>query len=507
MTSRRVRIASVVFAAALFAAACSDDNEPGAGSDAPGTGGQPTGSVPDGELDPFEIDRTSRFAQLDTFCEPATDEPAEAPEATDEGITEDSVSITHIRVTLEDLAAIGFAIPIGEPAHQIETFVGIINDRCGGIHGRRIDLHLVEAPPLAGEGEDPAALAQAACIEATEDNESVIAVSGTGWGGQGGAACVTDAHDTIYLTTYTISPQDLANAENRLYSTALSPADGLRYAASVLHEQGAFEGKTVGVVMADAPGEPEIVEAGLLDTLDELGVEVARVDVIGCAGGNVCSGGLIESVQGMVAAGVDVMFPLLNVISMPGYIQEMVTQGVQPGDVQFYNTDYNAQSGDLVSSKVLVFGGDEAGALYNNTVIISSARTGAFRLPDFEVADFTEMCNREYQEAGGDTYTATDPETNSAYGATSGSCGFVRIIARAIEAAGPNPTRADIAAAMENLGALDSGAEFPGTFGPGKYTAPNSLNQLRWHFPCDEAMLPFDRICILPEGDPFPIPE
>jgi hypothetical protein len=60
---------------------------------------------------------------------------------------------------------------------------------------------------------------------------------------------------------------------------------------------------------------------------------------------------------------------------------------------------------------------------------------------------------------------------------------------------------------MEGLGALDSGARFPGTFGPGKYTAPNSLNLLRWHYPCDEELLPFDGICILPEGDPFPFPE
>ena len=69
--------------------------------------------------------------------------------------------------------------------------------------------------------------------------------------------------------------------------------------------------------MADAPGEPEIVETGLIDTLEELGVEPTRVDVIGCQGGNSCTQGVIESVNGMIADGVDVMFPLLNVISLP----------------------------------------------------------------------------------------------------------------------------------------------------------------------------------------------
>ncbi len=333
----------------------------------------------------------------------------------------------------------------------------------------------------------------------------MFAYSGTGWGGQGGASCVTSDHDAIYLTTYTISPDDLANADNRLYSTALSPADGLKYAAKVLYADGALTGKKIGIVMADSPGDPEIVESGLIDTLKDLGIEPTRVDAIGCNGGNNCTGGVIESVRGMIDDGVNVMFPLLNVISLPGYLSEMATQGVKPGQIQFYNTDYNAQSGDLVSSKVVKFGGEKAGALYNNTEIISSGQTGAFRLPNFEPGEFGEMCNREYQQAGGEKYTADDPETNSAYGAVTGTCAFIRIIARAIDDAGPNPTRADLASAVEHLGALDGGDILP-SFEPGKYTAPNALYKLRWHYPCPAKDLPYDGICILPEGDAFPFP-
>ena len=146
----------------------------------------------------------------------------------------------------------------------------------------------------------------------------------------------------------------------------------------------------------------------------------------------------------------------------------MVTQGVQPGQVQFYQSGYNAQNGDLVSSKVVVFAGDAAGKLYNGTKIIAAGPTGAFRLPDFQPNEFGEMCNREYQGAGGDTYTPTDPETNNAYGATVGTCTFIRMIARAIDAAGPNPTREDLAAAVEGLGAIDTGGQYPGSFGPGQ---------------------------------------
>jgi len=506
-----VRIASVLIVSAVLGAACGggDDDDDATDPDTTeattddtgDTAGESTGEIPE-----LEVDRTGRFAGLESYCEPATEEPAEVPEATDDGITADAVSITHIRVTLEDLEGLGFAIPIGDPADQAEKFVGIINERCGGINGRLLELTTVEAPPIAPSGQDPNAIAQAACIEATEDNLAVFAWSGSGWGGNGGAGCVTGNHETVYITTYNITDEEIANSDGRLFSTSLAPVDGLRYAAQVLNSEGAFEGKTIGIVHTDSAGESEIVQQGLVDTLDELGVPVQRVDEIGCAGGSNCTSGVIESVQGMIADGVDVIFPLMNVISMPGYISEMVTQGVQPGDVQFYNTGFNAQSGDLVSSKVIAFGGEEAGALYDGTIIIASGATGTFRLPDFEPSPYSEMCNREYQEAGGDTYTADDPETNSAYGATVGSCTFVRLIARAVDAAGPNPTRADLAAALAGIGAFDQGGEIPGSFGPDKFTAPNQLNKMTFHYPCDEDLIPFDGMCIISEGDAFPFP-
>jgi hypothetical protein len=490
-------------AVALLAAGCgSDDNNTASDTDSTTA---PTTAPPDPST--LEVDRSGRFASLETFCTPPDGPPEEAPTATDDGIAADTVSITHIRVTLEDLEGLGFAIPIGDPADQAERFVGIVNDRCGGINGRKLDLSLVEAAPLA-QG-DPAAEAEAACIEATEDNNAVFAFSGSGWGGQGGAACVTGGeHNTIYITTYNVSQEDLAGSENRLYSTTVSSADGLEYLARTLDADGLLEGKTIGVVFQDSPGDPEIVEQGLLDTLDELGYEVTRADPLGCAGGNSCSTGVIESVRGMVADGVNVIFPLLNVINLPAYIGEMVTQGVKPGDVQFYQSGYHAQSGDLVSSKVVDFSGPEAGALYNGTMMVAPGATGSFRLPDFEAGEFSEMCNREYQEAGGPKYTATDPETNSAYGAVVGMCNFIRLISRALDAAGPNPTRADLASAVENLGAIDLGGGVVGSFGPGKYFAPNFLNRMRFHYPCEPDKIPFGpNMCILPEGESFPIPQ
>ena len=85
--------------------------------------------------------------------------------------------------------------------------------------------------------------------------------------------------------------------------------------------------------------------------------------MIGCQGGNgLRRGERGPSTQRMKAAGVNVFFNNLNVISAPLYILEMLNQGYEPGDVQFYASDFNSQAGELVSSKILQFGGEAGGA-------------------------------------------------------------------------------------------------------------------------------------------------
>jgi hypothetical protein len=357
-------------------------------------------------------------------------------------------------------------------------------------------------PAIPPEGQDTSSVAQAACIQAAEDQEAVFAWSTSGFGNVG-IPCLTQAHDVVFMTSYTVSSEDLANGGSRLYSTGLSGEQQLTYMARDLYNSGDLEGKKIGVVRPDLVPDADIVQRGLVDVLeDELGLDVVRVDTIGCGGSNSCTDGVIPSVQGMIADGVEVLLPTLNVLSLPVYLQEMVTQGVQPGEVAIYNSDYAAQSGDLISGKVVEFGGEAAGQLYDGTTIISAAATGSYRLPDFEPQAFAEMCNREYQENGNPdvAYRPDEEATATRYGAVAGVCSVVRTIARAVEAAGANPTRDDLAAAMEGLGAIDQYARVPGSYGEDKHTAPNALYTLQYHFPCpdEESNEPS---CVIVDGE------
>jgi hypothetical protein len=488
-------LVAVVVGAALMASCTSDDggDDEGAAAD----GGE-RGATAD---QPTQVDRSSRFAKEDTFCEP-TDEPAPKTEHVGPGITADAVDITHIRVTLEDLAGLGFAVDVGDQNDIAKTYVDLINDRCGGINGRKLNLSTVEVPAIPSGGQDTSSVAQAACIKAAEDQEAAFAWSTSGFGNVG-IPCLTQAHDVIFTTSYTVSSEDLAKGGSRLYSTGLSGEQQLTYMVRDLYKSGALDGKKIGVVRPDLVPDADIVQRGLVDVLkDELGLDVVRVDTIGCGGSNSCTDGVIPSVQGMIADGVDVLFPTLNVLSLPVYLQEMVTEGVQPGQITFYNSDYAAQSGDLITGKIVEFGGDAAGKLYDGTTIISAAATGSFRLPDFEPQPFAEMCNREYQENGhpDEVYRPDVEDTATRYGAVAGMCSVVRTIARAVEAAGPNPGREDLAAAMEGLGAIDQYSRVPGSYGKGKHTAPNALYTTKYHYPCTDERSA-QKSCVIVEGE------
>ena len=494
-------VGAVLIAALVTFAACSSSSSPKS------TGTTASTSKP--TKVPTEIDRSGRFAGVDSFCEKAKTSDTAKPKAIDDGITATAVKISHIRVELEQLKGLGFAIDIGDANDQAATFARIINERCGGIHGRKLDISNIEVPALASQGQDTSSLAQAACIKAAEDQHAAFAFSTSGFGDVG-VPCLTRTHKVVFRTSYTVTLEDMANAEGRLYSSGFAGEESLTYLARDLARSGKLKGKTIGVVRPDGTPDAQIVQRGLVDVLrNELHLNVKRVDTIGCGGTNICDQGIAPSVQGMIADGVDVLFPLLNVISLPKYLVEMVNQGVKPGEIAMYQSDYLAQSGDLVSGKVVEFGGDAAGKLYNGTTIIAGGATGAFRLPGFKPGAFSEMCNREYQENGNPDgpFSATDEATNTKYGALIGVCATIRVIARALDDAGPNPTRADLASAMQGLGAIDQGADSNfGSYGTGKFSAPNYLWTNVFHYPCPYKTTFKSKACIVVEGDARPAP-
>ncbi len=437
---------------------------------------------------------TDPFSSLDEFCQehPA----AEGRTASMDGITEDTIEVGHLRSTLEELAAIGFGVEVGDVAEQFEFLVNALNE-CT-IRGRTLDLKTAESSPLA---PDSVAELTGACLELTEDNNSVIVMNSTGF--QGSAVfCVTEEHETPLITTQGLPAEFYERSQGRLITAFPSQITALRDLVTQADAAGLLEGKTIGLVTPDTPGIAEEF-ATVEEVLNEFGYEVAVSDVIGCGGATSCTEGLQDSVANMKAAGVDALFPGLNILSLPGYISEMVTQGFAVGDVQFFNSSINSQNGDLVSSKVKAFGGDAAAEMYNGAFLSDSAYTGQNNTDGAVLPPFNELCLNTYNEQGGPLHDYFSTEDGSAAGMVATICAQVRVMARVLYHAGDNPTPESILDAIANLGPADTNDMIPAIV-DGQAGMFRAVQETNWTWPCgfgEDKAFDDQNTCIVPTGN------
>ena len=439
---------------------------------------------------------TDPFSSLDTFC--AAHDAAEGRTESMPGITADTIQIGHLRSTLEELANIGFGVEVGEPAKMFEAFVEIINSECGGIRGRQLLLETAESSPLA---PDTTAALTAACLRLTEDVNSVVVLNSTGF--QGPAVfCVIEEHETSLITTQGLPDEFYDRGNGLLTTTDPAQSEALINLVIKADADGLLDGRTIGVVYPDTPGVGDDMQLAA-DKLRELGYDVVAEDEIGCDGGTSCAGGVQDSVARMKSEGVDALFPGLNILSLPLYISEMVTQGFEPGDVQFFNSSLNSQNGDLVSSKVAAFGGEAAAQLYNGTYIVDGSYTGFYQTEEAFAPPFNQMCLDAYASQGGPAYDFFDPAENTPSGMVSTVCSQMRTMARILYHAGDNPTTDSIREATANLGPIDVNAMLPSTV-DGVTGMVDVVQSLTWTFPCEfgpDGAFDAANTCIVPNHD------
>jgi len=474
------------------------DDDTGSEDGSAGGGGEIYDDPRGGIFSEFQagFDRSHPFQTLDTFC--VEHEEAADRQDTEPGITADAIQIQHLRSQLEMLIDIGFGVEVGDPADMFEKLVGVINDECGGIRGRQLDLGLSEWSPLAG---DDGVLA--ACVEATEDRDTVIAMNSTGAQGPG-VLCMTEENQTPFITTQGLSEEFMARSEGRLVTLDASLETMLTSLANYANDEGLLDGKTIGVIGSDQQGQPEAVQAGLVDALTELGHAPAVYQTIQCEGGTSCIIGTPDFVTDALDAGVDLIFPTLNILSTPPLLDEMAIQGYTPDMVDFMVSNFASAAGDLVASKAKANASAEGAALYDGTISFDNSFTGnSWAVEGWEEPRFNELCSETYASAGGPTYDYTLPSENTQGGMLATVCSNVRIMARALYDAGENPTRADIVDAFQNLGPVDLNDMAVASIAPGKGDIADAFQSGTWNADCPEPEQAYDEnnTCWVPNND------
>ena len=163
-------------------------------------------------------------------------------------------------------------------------------------------------------------------------------------------------------------------------------------------------------------------------------------DIIGCGGSTICTEGVPESVTNMRNAEITAFFNVMGILTAPGYIDEMVNQGFQPGDVQFFASDFNSQASELVSGQIA--NSPTSGDLYNGAIIIDFRDTGLYRSEGYQPQALQEMCAALYNENNtvGALHSWNDPG-DSSYGMSVSVCNIVRTAARDLRRRGQPDSR------------------------------------------------------------------
>ncbi len=117
------------------------------------------------------------FSSLTDYC---TSHTAAASRKATDAAGADTITIVNLRTKLEQLEAIGFSLPLGNNNEMYRVFTQYINDKCGGIRGRKIDFQIVE---VNSQSQTLDADRRAACIKATEDLKAPIVLNSTGFAG------------------------------------------------------------------------------------------------------------------------------------------------------------------------------------------------------------------------------------------------------------------------------------------------------------------------------------
>jgi len=415
MTRRIGRFAAVVAGLGLLAAACTSDPD----EETTGT----TEATGEGE--------------------------AEQLEGSTRGLTAESIKVGYLGNNFGALAEAGIAPDLGDQTKTIPAIVEEINER-GGIAGRQIDLNLQVVDFAAG----PQA-AQAACLALTQDFGAFVVLVSPAVS-RDTTRCTAVTNQTLSIASTGWDAPLYEEAGKRLFTvgshTAMSTYRQYEAWGQLMHDDGALEGKTIGVVTSD--GSPEFVSAAedaLLPKLEELGYEVVVNVVIPCPEGDNDCEQHEAAVERMKQSGVDFVFMGANALAGATFVQAAKNLDFKP--------TWAANGPQVTDTVSKFFSGVHDwwdGAFGVSTVFAEE-----------DLTDTAAECNRIVAERSDEEY---EPGSD-AYGFTAVNCILFRVLELGADAVEGDLNEATLIRAIETLEEVPMNAGPPGSLGPEKHDA------------------------------------
>ncbi|MEY2461391.1 MAG: hypothetical protein QOG30_3221 [Acidimicrobiaceae bacterium] len=392
--------------------------------------------------------------------------------ASDRGVTATTITIAFLLVDLGGVSKVGFSVPGFDVQSQetyINTFLDNVNNH-GGIFGRKIVPVFVTYDPTNQS------TSTAACRTATQDHEIFAAIDSAGGLNDPGMLCFTQQNHTplIGVGAFGTAPEMYQQAGGYLFTVDASGLRALANMASLLDARGVLKGKKIGIVDRDFPGTLQTVTDGLIAILEQLGYQIAyRADLSSDDG--TAASQVPVAAQQMSAHGVDTVFLLTDFIIGSEFVQAADKSAYRP---LYLASDFESMTNDTaVQSMPPAF----------QAIGVTASRIGEWRvgLPEPAV---DAACREIYAGA-----TGTNPQrSENAYGGMDLACGLVDLVVRGTTAAGPDLTRDNYVAGLQQIGSIDFPFFGGFSYRPGKYDGGDPVRTLAYDSSCT---------CWLPQGD------
>lgn len=245
-------------------------------------------SSDDGDASAAGTDETTSTPAVTETSPATTDGPASSTTSLVErtasfrGVTADTIAIGATAIDFDSLRAAGLVdINRGDQHLVWQTLVDDIN-ASGGVHGRRLDVHVATYDVIA-----PAS-AEAACIELTQDIGVFAVLSGFNGPTASVDDCIANQNETFFVSDVATNEQMVAGAAPWI-QVGFPGVDRMdRATVELAHEQGMFDGEVVGVHALGSAAADRL--APTVAHLEELGIDVAVESVNDAPTGDAAAG-------------------------------------------------------------------------------------------------------------------------------------------------------------------------------------------------------------------------
>ena len=394
--------------------------------------------------------------------------PVSARKASDVGITPTTIKLGVLIPSDNSSKAGGsFSSVIGSPKQQWDAYIDEVNAK-GGILGRTIAPVYREYDGLDLDAQ------RAACVYLTEQAKVFAIVNSGGFYGDP-ILCVTQQHKTPFIGQAG-EALDFYQKSNGLYfSTTPNKDRVLRNLVGAALRDGVFKGKKIGIlsregidaIPVDRSLKPELAASGLKVTYE------ARIS----SDDSAAQSQIPIEVQQMRQKGVDLIMLETGLIVANVFVQQADSQRYYP---QYLTSDFASGGADIYTIGMP--------ASFANSLTYTALRTGEARAGMPEPAT-DAACRKVFERRTKHTLD----HTSSEYSLTITACGILNEFDVAMNAAGVNPTRKLLSNALQGIGSWNVPFSGAGSWGPGKFDAPDVVRRAAWASGCK---------CWVPKG-PF----